>query len=57
LILAQNFPSSITNEAATFALKDRLIPESEVTNVAADLLPTLSQPMLMIAHGAEPLPM
>lgn len=57
LILAQNFPSSITNEAATLALKDRVIPESELANIAANLLPTLSEPMLMVANGTEPLPM
>lgn len=51
LMLAQNFPSSITNEAATLALKERVIPESELAKATSNLLPTFSEPMLVVANG------
>jgi hypothetical protein len=51
LMLAQNFPSSITNEAATLALKERVVPESELAKATSNLLPTFSEPMLVVANG------
>lgn len=56
LILAQNFPSSITNEAASIALKDRSIPEAELYRDSNHHLPPLSESLLIVASGRDALP-
>lgn len=56
LILAQNFPSSITNEAASIALKDRSIPEAELFRDSNHLLPPLSESLLIVSSGRDALP-
>lgn len=56
LILAQNFPSSITNEAASIALKDRSIPEAELYRDSSHLLPPLSESLLIVSSGRDALP-
>jgi hypothetical protein len=56
LLLAQNFPSSITNEAALLALRDRTIPEAELVR-DSNHLPPLSESLLIVANSAEPLAM
>lgn len=56
LILAQNFPSSITNEAASLALKDRSFPEAELYRDSNHLLPPLSESLLIVTSGRDALP-
>lgn len=56
LLHAQNFPSSITNEAAMLALRDRTIPEAELVR-DTNLLPPLSESLLIVTNSAEPMAM
>ena len=53
LLHAQNFPSSITHEAATNALKDRAIVPSETSPDLSNILPKLSDSILPLAAGVN----
>jgi len=55
LLLAQNFPSSVTHEAATLALRDRVPTDSDLPIDPNNLPPTLNVPMMTI-YGSHSLP-
>lgn len=55
LIQAQNFPSTITNEAATAALRNRQLSESELKMDTAERSPVIAHPM-MLNQASNPVP-